>query len=167
MTSRPTPADLEALLKLAEAATPRPWEATRWAAKDIDGNNLYRNTIVDAAPGLVADTQESHCDEADVRSQLAVAKELHAGAVAMYKQVAAERDALKANRWSCGWSKYSDWCWIRRDHLGVDICEIRQSERDGRWRWRRTEPASYATADEAKAAADAALLAAGWWLEGA
>lgn len=59
-----TPLDLEALRKLAEAATPGPWEATGWAPKDADWLEPP-NCIVDSPHGLIADTSESDRDEAD------------------------------------------------------------------------------------------------------
>ena len=55
--SRPTRAEIDALMKLAGESTPRPWEATG----PVDGGDY----LIDSPSGLVGDTLESTHSEAD------------------------------------------------------------------------------------------------------
>ena len=92
----------------------------------------------------------------DARSQLAA--------------LTAERDALKAGKWAGRWQPSGDGQSERR-YSAAHLPSAVLVPGVGVWLWcvmhERYATGEAPTADEAKAAADAALRADGWWLEGA
>ena len=120
-----------------------------------DGCSLYGDCWIEHIAANTRDAIQSCVD-----SENAIAARLAA--------VTAERDALKASRWAGPWKRgdsarqgYS------RESIYGDVAATAWRDTMGQFFWRSGSVDATGEAvsiGAAKAAADAALLAAGWWL---
>lgn len=79
-----------------------------------------------------------------------------------------ERDALKAGKWAGAWrwDDTGEWCSRHRPNEDVHTVELAMRGTGFMWRFRFEAGEQAGSLDAAKAAADAHLVAAGWYLEG-
>jgi hypothetical protein len=85
-----------------------------------------------------------------------------------FAEVTRERDALKAGKWAGAWrwDDTGEWCSRHRPNEDVHTVELAMRGTGFMWRFRFEAGEQAGSLDAAKAAADAHLIAAGWFLAG-
>lgn len=104
---------------------------------------------------------------AEARRQLGEAVEVQEDLAGKLFDAVRERDALKAGKWAGAWrwDDTGEWCSRHRPNEDVHTVELAMRGTGFMWRFRFEAGEQAGSLDAAKAAADAHLVANGWWLE--